>query len=177
MAAAKKTTRAALPAKPRPQGKAQRWMAAHLDMKQQRVSQFVTEGIFPALPDGTLDPDVCRVIYIRWLRDESRKSTAAAQTSRAQEMRAQEIELRLAKERREVMPVADVQEFLSDTVGAFRTELAGVAAASTRDPDQRAVINGNLNAALDRLRAQFDAGTAAFKDGQSATLGGEDPDA
>lgn len=142
-------------------GSSQATVAKHLDMVQQRVAQFVADGTFVTLPNGKLDVDDCRIRYIRWLRDETRKSSASVSASRVQVARAELIELQTAKERGELIPILEVTEFLEETVGVFRSELAGLAAASTRDLAVRQAIDNHLDAAIDRCRAYFDGGKAA----------------
>jgi hypothetical protein len=137
--------------------------AKRVDLSRQRVVQFVTEGTFPADADGRIDEDACIIIYVRWLRGEGRKSAKTAATSRLQDVKVREIELRVAKELREVIPVEDVCDFLTETVGMFRSELAGVPAASTRDPEARAVIENNIDGAIVRLRGKFDAGKSSLR--------------
>lgn len=164
-------------AQQKPLGKSQLALARHLDVSQQRVSQFVADGTFPTLPDGTLDVDVCRVIYIRWLRDETRKSSTSEAAKRVQDQRASQIELQIAKDLGKLIPIEDVQAFLSETLGTFRSELSGVPAASTRDLDVRTSIEKNLNAAIDRCRASYEAASRAIADGKPIVLGSEEPDA
>jgi hypothetical protein len=89
----------------KPAGKSQLWVAAYLDMSKQRVSQLVTDGTFPSLPNGKLDQNVCRVAYIRWLRDESRKSSTAEAAKRVQNARADRIEMLTRKDRGELILV------------------------------------------------------------------------
>jgi hypothetical protein len=141
-------------------------LAKHLDISQQRVAQFAAEGIFPRLSDGTLDQGVCRVIYIRWLRDETRKSSTSEAARRVQDARAVEIELRTQRELNKLIEVEEVQAFLSDTIGTLRSELSGIAAASSRDLEVRAAIERNVDAAVARCRASFDAASAALDAGK-----------
>ena len=133
-------------------------LAKHLDISQSRVAQFVKEGIFaPNAKSGRLPVDKSRIAYIRWLRDESRKSAASMSTRRVQDARAKEIELRIAREQNKLVEMDEVEAFLRDAVGSFRSELFGVPAACTRDLALRGVINQHLENAIDRIRAGFDA--------------------
>jgi hypothetical protein len=137
--------------------------AKRVDLSRQRVAQFVADGTFPVEPDGCLNEDACIIIYVRWLRGEGRKSAKTEAASRYQDAKRREVELRLAKELREVIPTEEVCDFLTEAVGTFRSELAGVPAASSRNPETRAVIEGNLEAAIDRLRTKFDNGRASIR--------------
>lgn len=151
-------------------------LAKKIDLSRQRVSEFVREGLFPADADGRLNEDVCVVLYIRWLRGEGRKSTKTEAASRHQDAKAREVELRLAKELRELIPKDEVCDFLTETLGAFRSELSGVAAASSRDPEIRAVIESNLEAAIGRLRTKFTDGEASIRAGKPLSEDGNDGD-
>lgn len=137
--------------------------AKRVDLSRQRVAQFISEGIFPAAADGRLDEDACLIVYIRWLRGEGRKSAKTAATSRYQDAKMREIELRLAKEAGELIPMEDVLAFMSDAMGVFRSELLGVPAAATRDISLRAIFEAKLGEAVDRIRERFDAGAALIE--------------
>src|SRR5688572_21374432 len=56
--------------------------------------------------------------YITYLKDENRRATKSASASRVQDMRANEIELKIAKERRDLIPADEVCDFLSESMGA-----------------------------------------------------------
>jgi hypothetical protein len=147
-------------------GVSQVTLAKHLDISQQRVAQFVAEGIFPRLPDGKLDRDVCRVIYIRWLRDETRKSSASEAATRVQHARALEIEVRTARELSKLVPTEDVLAWNAEILGTLRAELTGVPAASTRDLEMRAEIEKQINAAVDRAKRSFNQQSEALRRGE-----------
>lgn len=137
-------------------GASQAQVAAHLDISQPRVAQFVGEGVFKQLPNRKLDMDACRIGYIRWLRDETRKSSQSAAVARVQDARAKAIELRTAREEGRLWDAEDTMAAMADILGTFRSELEGVAAGSTRDLSIRANIQAQINDAMDRCRASFE---------------------
>lgn len=137
-------------------GASQAQIAAHLDISQPRVAQFVGEGVFKPLPTRKLDLDACRIGYIRWLRDETRKSSQSAAAARVQDARAKAIELRTAREEGRLVPLESVQAVVADILGTYRYELTGIAAASTRDLSIRASIQQHLDDAIDRCRLKFE---------------------
>ncbi|MET4233379.1 phage terminase Nu1 subunit (DNA packaging protein) [Bradyrhizobium sp. LA6.10] len=139
-----------------PAGASQAQIAQHLDISQPRVAQFVGEGVFKPLPSRKLDLDACRVAYIRWLRDETRKSTQSAAATRVQDARARAIELRTAREEGRLVPLEGVHAVIADILGTYRYELTGVAAASTRDLSIRTAIQRHLDEAIDRCRLKFE---------------------
>lgn len=158
-------------------GVGQATLGKHLDISQVRVAQFVADGTFLKLPNGKLDKDDCRIRYIRWLRDETRKSSQSVSASRVQTARAEKIEQEIARDRRDLIPADEVCDFLTETVGTFRSELAGVPAASTRDPDIRAVMEKNLDAAVDRLGGSFGAAEANVRSRRPLVVEAEEADA
>jgi phage terminase Nu1 subunit (DNA packaging protein) len=151
-------------------GASQAQVAQHLDISQPRVAQFVGEGIFRPLPSGKLDLDACRIAYIRWLRDESRKSTQAAAAARVQDARAKAIELRTDREAGKLIPVDDLEIWMTETLGIFRSALWGLPAASTRDLTLRAEIQKHLDDALGRIEHEFKAARDRCNQGRPAVL-------
>lgn len=149
-------------------GASQGQVAQHLDVSQPRVAQFVGEGVFKPLPNRKLDLDACRVAYIRWLRDETRKSTLSAAGARVQDARARAIELRTAREEARLVPLEDVQAIVADILGTYRYELTGLAASATRDLSVRAAIQQHLDDAIDRCRIKFEKA-------ERAMVAGHDP--
>lgn len=115
--------------------------------------------------------------HIKFMKDENRRATITKSTSRVQDARASQIELAVAREQREVIEVEEVEAFLSETIGTLRTELTGVAAASTRDLAVRSEIEKNLNAAIERCRAAFDQATKALGERRPIAVDAEEADA
>lgn len=154
-------------------GASQSQIAAHLDISQPRVAQFVGEGVFKTLPSRKLDLDACRLAYIRWLRDETRRSTQSAAAARVQDARAKAIELRNARDEGKLWDAEETSAAISDVLGTFRHELGGVAAASTRDLTIREAINQHFDDAIDRCRARFERVELALSEGRDPLEDGE----
>jgi hypothetical protein len=136
-------------------------LGALLGTSQQRVSQLVKEGLFAPLKNGRIDPFVAVPAYVRAVRkvpDEAMGRIRAA--------RAREIEQRVAREANRLILLDDVLEATAEIVGAFRAELSGLPAACTRDLTERAVIERNLNGAIDRTRRRLDAMGKAVASGR-----------
>jgi hypothetical protein len=151
-------------------GASQAQVAHHLDISQPRVAQFVAEGVFKPLPTRKLDLDACRLAYIRWLRDETRKSSQTAAAARVADARAQAIEQRTAREAGKLIPVDDLETWMGETLGMFRSTLWGLPAASTRDLTLRAEIQKHLDDALGRIEDAFKAALARCNQGRPAIL-------
>jgi hypothetical protein len=115
--------------------------------------------------------------YIKFLKDENRRSSKSASHSRVQDARAAQIELQMAREKRDLVDIEDMQAFLSETLGTLRSELSGVAAASSRDLAVRDEIEKNINAAIGRCRSAFDAAAQAMADRKPIAVDTEEADA
>lgn len=128
----------------------------HLDLTPQRVGQLADEGVLARGADGKFDLDEARLAYIRWVRDETRKSSASQTSSALAVARTREVELRIAREEGAVIDLEDVQFAVAEIVGAFVSELAGLSAACTRDLELRRSIEKHVNGAIDRCRERFE---------------------
>ncbi|MCK1424602.1 hypothetical protein IVA96_15695 [Bradyrhizobium sp. 159] len=147
-------------------GASQAQIATHLDISQPRVAQFVGEGVFKPLPSRKLDLDACRIAYIRWLRDETRKSSQSAAAARVQDARAKAIELRTAREEGQLWDAEATKAAIEDILGTYRSELEGVAPGSTRDLAIRTAIQQQIDDAMDRCRARFARAERALSNGR-----------
>lgn len=141
-------------------------LAKKIDLSPQRAAELVRTGLFQADADGRLNEDACIIQYVRFLRDEGRKSTASAAASRHADAKAREVELRIAKETRKVIAADEVCDFLIETVGTFRSRLSGVPAACTRDPELRATIETQLDDVIADLNRDFTGAAAAIEAGR-----------
>jgi hypothetical protein len=148
-----------------------------LDLSRQRVGQLEAEGVFARI-SGTsrFDLGACTIAYIRWLRDENRRGSKAAGASVFQIARTKEIEQRIAREDGRLLLIESVDAAIDQIVGSFRAELAGVAAASTRDLDQRQAIEGHLNAAIERCREGLEGARADLQAGREVFVDSEEAD-
>jgi phage terminase Nu1 subunit (DNA packaging protein) len=115
--------------------------------------------------------------YINWLKDENRRATITKSVSRVQEARANEIELRTAREKRDLIHVDDLIPLFSDVLGTLRSELSGLPAAVTRDPELRAKVEKELDVRIAKVRASFDAASKAAETRSAIVLEPEEADA
>lgn len=115
--------------------------------------------------------------YLAYRDDIERKAAADTPQSRLAASRRREIEQRMAREDGKLIPIEEVQAGITDILGAYRAELSGVAAASTRDLDTRIAIESNLNGAIERCRARFEAMESDLRAGREVVLDGEEADA
>lgn len=109
--------------------------------------------------------------------DLASQVTADSEQSRLARVRRAEIEQRMAREDGKMVPIEEVAAGITDILGAYRFELSGVAAASTRDLDVRAAIESNLNGAIERCRGRFEAMEGDLRAGREVKLDGDETDA
>lgn len=112
--------------------------------------------------------------YINYLKDENRRTSKSAAQSRVQDARAKEIELRVGREQNQLIEIDDVEAFLSDTIGSFRSELSGLPAACTRDLALRETIEKQLNGTIDRCRRKFEEAATAVRAGREIAVVAEE---
>jgi hypothetical protein len=150
-------------------------VAAHLSLTRQQVSRLVDAGVLSRTRDGKFDLDACRLDYIRFLRDDRRRSPKSSAAARVQELRAEKLRLELARERGQLIDIGEVELAVEDILGAYVAEMGGVPAAVTRDAALRRVIEEKYSDAMDRCRARFDAAIAALSRGEAPLE--DDPEA
>jgi hypothetical protein len=80
--------------------------------------------------------------------------------------RAKSIELRNAEAENDLIPIAAVAEAVTEVVAIFRSELAGVPAAVTRDMALRAQVENALDAAIGRCRDRLEGMRDDFAEGR-----------
>lgn len=148
-------------------------LASLLMITEQWVRQLAGKGYIPK-PDRGNVPLIAGVQgYIRFLKDEERRTSKTASQSAVAEARAREITLRTAREEGRLIDIEDAEAVFAEVLGTFRAELAGVAAASTRDLELRAAIDGRLNDAIARCRARFETAGASARAGSGYSLSDE----
>lgn len=117
----------------------------------ERVRQLIKAGyIERTRPGYTTIPSAVQG-YIRFLKDEDRKNTKTAADSRVRDARAKEIELRVAREERELIPLDEATLAMDLLVGVVNKELDGAPARITRDMALRRVIEADLHGAKTRI--------------------------
>jgi hypothetical protein len=138
------------------------------------LRQLERQGWFAKVGRNQYDPIEVLKGQVRFLQDDSRRSSKSATASALQEARSREIEQRIAREDGKLIPIEDVHAVVTDILGTFRAELSGVAAAATRDLAVRDTIEGQLNGAIDRCRQRFEQAGADLQAGREVLVDGEE---
>lgn len=107
--------------------------------------------------------------YIRYMKDEDRRSTKTAADSRVRDARAKEIELRIAERERELISVEDAKGEFSQLLAMVRAEMVGLPARVTRDMDLRRVIEKEVDDSLSRMADRADKASAVLEAGGEPT--------
>ncbi|MCA1452851.1 hypothetical protein I6F35_06400 [Bradyrhizobium sp. BRP22] len=117
-----------------------------------RISQFVAQGWLKTTGRKAQYNwfDACQG-YVRWLRDEDRRSQKSAADSRMRDAKAREIEVRTNQRLGRLVPLEVYEEMIDSLAGEVRSEFAGLAAACTRDLTLRRIIEREVNARLRRI--------------------------
>lgn len=126
-----------------------------LMLTTERIRGLAKEGFIDKPARGVVSRTSAVQGYIKFLKDEERRTSKSAAASAVQAARAKEIELRIARETGELVLRDDVAAFLADHLSIFRSELAGIPAAMTRDMSMREKFESGLNAAIARLADAF----------------------
>jgi hypothetical protein len=103
--------------------------------------------------------------YIRYMKDEDRRSSKSAADSRVRDARAKEIELRIAERERELISVEDAKGEFAQFVATVRSEMVGLPARVTRDMELRRVIEKEVDDSLSRMADRADKASAILEAG------------
>lgn len=126
-----------------------------LMISEERIRQLVKQGHVPKSDKRGYVQLVGTVQgYLRYLKEDERRSSKSAADSRVRDARALEIELRIAERSRELIPVEDALTDMAEFVGLVRSELAGLPARLTRIIDERQKIEAEVDGLLNRLADQ-----------------------
>lgn len=130
-------------------------LGAAVGVSPEYLRKLARAGRFKAVSRGRFKSiDVFRGMRAALL-DHSKKSRTSDEARALAAARRREIEIRTAAMEGDLLSMESLLEVIGDVVGSFRSRLAGVPAAVTRDPAMRARIESEIEAALDKCRADF----------------------
>jgi phage terminase Nu1 subunit (DNA packaging protein) len=141
-----------------------------LGVSKQWVRHLANDGYVEKTSRNTYPLRKAVLGYISFLKDENRRKNKSAAAVRVQEARAEQIEVRTARELRQLIPREEAEALLQLVVGRLISELNGVPAQVTRDLNERAKIE----AAIDGIRSKVAKQLADIERGY-AELGDVDP--
>jgi phage terminase Nu1 subunit (DNA packaging protein) len=145
-----------------------------------RVHQLHRDEGMPIEGRGRYDFVSCCLWYIAWLQDRARvggvtpKDETKDQRARLTSAEATLKEIEIARQRRELIPVADVVKIWDDALGSVRARLLGsVSATASRClglktlPQAHEAIEGVIHEALREAAGVAEKITSASKNGRS----------
>lgn len=103
--------------------------------------------------------------YIRFLKDEDRRSSKSASASRMQDVKTARLEMQMKVESRELVPFEDAKLVLDTAAGLIRSSVMAVPAKYTRDLKERRRLEDLLAAALGQIATGIDRKAAALEEG------------
>lgn len=104
--------------------------------------------------------------YIRFLKDEDRRSSKSASHSRMTDIKAERLEMQMRAERRELVPFDDTRLVLDTAAGLMQSALMSVPAKFTRDVAERRRLEKLIAEALNSVADGMEKKAAALKEGE-----------
>lgn len=133
--------------------------ASLLEIGGERVRQLVKSGhIEKRGKDQVLLASAVRG-YIRFLKDDARRSSKSASASRVQDARAEEIALKVAERKGRLIDIVEHRDAFAEVIGTLKSRLDGVPAQVTNDGALRGKIESAIDDALRRAADRFEQAT------------------
>jgi hypothetical protein len=107
--------------------------------------------------------------YIRFLKDDARRSSKTASLSRLQDIRTRKEELAVAQAERELVPLTEAMTLVDEVAGAVVSRVNAIPARFTRNIEQRALLQREVDDALTEVADRI------AKLSRSYRSGDEDP--
>ncbi len=120
----------------------------------QWLRNLIDSGHVKRTGKGVTERDCWRGL-LAWTKDEQRRSTKTAATSRVQDARAKEIETRLAERAGRLMDVEAITIAIDEWGGAVRSGLSALPAQISDDIDERQRIERLIDGILQDAIARF----------------------
>ena len=121
-----------------------------LGVSDEWVRRLVKEGYIDKRSRNSVALKSAVEGYIKFLKDDARRSSKSAVAGRLQEAKAKQTEVRTAKEIGELVPFEESNALLQQVVGTMMAGLNGLPAQVTRDLD----VRREIEAAIDGIRLQ-----------------------
>ncbi|WP_276200586.1 hypothetical protein [Chelatococcus sp. XZ-Ab1] len=152
--------------------------ATHLLMlTEARLRQLAGMGYFPKAVKGKYPLGAVVQGYIRFLKDEERRTSKVQADSGLKAARQREVELRIAEREGRLVEMADVEAVVTHIFGKLRAELDGVPASVTRDRAMREAIAQGIHGGFARSEKAFREASEALRSGRDPLGTAEEDDA
>jgi hypothetical protein len=150
---------------------------ALLGVSDEWVRRLIGDGYIKRTERGTVLRDDVAAGYIRWLKDEDRRSSKTASASRRDEARTREIEQRIAERDGRLIDLEEHEAVLDEIVGTLKAGLVGLPASVTRDLELRAKIETAVDGILTDASARLAKRGEELRSGRSVIAADGEDDA
>ena len=103
-------------------------MAAHLGFERPMLDRLRAQGVIKREADGRYDVEATRLAYIKHLREARRLSPRSAADAEFARSKSELIQIRIMKEKRELMLTAECDAMVDEIHGLFMTHLSSLPA-------------------------------------------------
>lgn len=136
-------------------------------ISKQAIARLAGAGVFPKLSRGRfpLGETVRGYLDFKVAGEAARRGTGSS--DRVRDARATQIEMRIAREDRELVTMEEATATLDEIAGAFITLVSGLPHRITRDPRERQRIEAIIDAERLRLSDTFAKTAKKLKAGQA----------
>ncbi len=148
-----------------------------LMISDERVRQLTNMGHIQKVAKGRYLLVAVVQGYIKYLKDEDRKSSKTASESRVRDARAAEIERRMAREDRKIISLEEAVDAFDKATGQYLQSISGLPARMTRNPSERRRLEAICDTERQRLATRFAEGASTLRTGVEAADPEDEDDA
>lgn len=155
-------------------------LAEVLGVSERRIQQLASIKVFRRLTHGEwLLPECVQAFIEHKVKSETARlnKTVATGADRLKEVKARREELKLAREERELVPLADALFAMDRVVGIAALEVNNVPARYSRDLDERERLQAEIDDALHKVADTVAECAAALRADREADPAEEEDDA
>lgn len=148
-----------------------------LMLSDERVRQLTKSGYVPSLAQGRYNLVAVVQGYIKYLKDDERRSSRSVADNRVRDARAAEIERRMAREDRDLIMLDEAMAAYDFATGLYLTSISGLPARMTRNASERRRLEAICDGERQRLADRFAEGASALRTGEAAVDADDEDDA
>lgn len=152
------------------------FLAEILNITQQTVTRLARSGDIPKADRGRFYLPHAVPAFVEHRERLAAATKPSAADDELKRLRAREIELRIARDERQLIPLAEATALDDVFVGTFLAELSALPAAVSSDQAIRRKVEDAVFAARERLSRQFDRLAKERRTGVSPDDDDEDED-
>lgn len=148
-----------------------------LMLSDERVRQLTKSGYVPTLAQGRYNLVAVVQGYIKYLKDDERRSSRSVADNRVRDARAAEIERRMAREDRDIIMLDEAMAAYDFATGLYLTSISGLPARMTRNASERRRLEAICDGERQRLADRFAERASALRSGEAAVDADDEDDA